>query len=51
MMRAQFFSERLLIFAATERDRFKSHLSRVLHAEMTESTDPLDRNDIAAARP
>src|SRR5437899_12918478 len=50
MMRAKFFGERFLIFSATERDGFKAHTPRVLHAEMAKPTDALHRDDVARAR-
>src|SRR5438270_743837 len=39
MMRTQFSSQRFLLFPATERHSFKSHFSRVLNPEMSESAD------------
>src|SRR5438552_18469188 len=49
-MRAKFFSERLFVFAAAERNCLKSHLSRVLHTEAAESADALNGDDITAPR-
>ena len=50
MMRAQLGHKIFLIFAAADRDRLESHLIGVLDAEMSESAEPLNSDDIAGHR-
>src|ERR1043166_911003 len=49
MMRTQFSGQRFFVFPATKRHGFKSHFSRVLNAEMSESADALDGHNITGA--
>src|SRR5436190_20975705 len=46
MMRTEFSGQRFLLFPATERHSFKSHFSRVLNAEMSESADALHSHNV-----
>jgi len=47
---AEFLRQRLFVFASTQRHGLNTHLSRVLHTEMSESADPLHGNDVTDAR-
>src|SRR5262249_31345218 len=50
MLCSELLGECLLILSPRNRHRFKTHLSRKLHSEMTEAADPKHRDNIAASR-
>src|SRR2546425_3715400 len=50
MMRAELSRQRLLVVPAIDRNRFKAHLSRVLHSEMAQPADAMHCNEISGAR-
>src|SRR5690348_11922805 len=49
MMRAQLLRERLLIVTTIDRYRLKTHLARVLNAEMAQSADAVNCDHISRA--
>src|SRR5690242_10239405 len=48
-MRAELLCECLLVVAAVDRHSLKTHLSCVLDAEMAQSADAVNRNDVSSA--
>ena len=50
MMRAQFPCQLFLILAATDRHRSESHPARILNPQVAQTSDAVDRDDIAPAR-
>src|SRR5262249_26997446 len=50
MMRAEFFRERFLVFAACDADGPKTHPGRVLNSKMSQPTKPQHCNDVAWPR-
>src|SRR5215470_15398486 len=50
MVRAEFFRQRFLVLATSQRNGFEAHLASVLHTEMAEAADALHRDDVTGAR-
>ena len=50
VVRAKLFRQRLLVFAACDGDDLEAHLGRELDAEMAESADPENGDEVARPR-
>ena len=51
IVRAELLGQRFFVSAAADRNRAKTHLARVLNAQMAQAADALDRHQFAGASP